>query len=61
MAKFESSNTVACNSPVKAYFIHHIRTLISSLGLLSRNRISTIMTMTVIAIALAQPSGEYII
>ena len=61
MAKFESSNTVACNSPVKAYFIHHIRTLISSLGLLSRNRISTIMTMTVIAIALALPSGLYIL
>lgn len=57
----ESINQVACNSPVKAYFIHHIRTLISSLGFLSRNRISTLMTMTVIAIALALPSGLYVL
>ncbi|MDH5471383.1 MAG: permease-like cell division protein FtsX [Gammaproteobacteria bacterium] len=60
MAKFESSNQVARNSPVKAYFIHHIRTLISSLGFLTRNGLSTVMTMTVIAIALALPSGLYV-
>ncbi|MDH5765279.1 MAG: permease-like cell division protein FtsX [Gammaproteobacteria bacterium] len=61
MAKAESSNQFACNSPVKAYFIHHARTLIASLGYLVRNRISTLMTMTVIAIALALPSGLYVL
>jgi len=61
IARFESSNTHASNPPLKAYVIHQIRTFFSSLGLLSRNRISTIMTMTVIAIALALPSGLYIL
>lgn len=61
MARSEVTNQLACNSPVKAYFIHHLRTLIASLGFLLRNRMSTLMTMTVIAIALALPSGLYVL
>ena len=46
-------------SPFKAWFIHHLRTLIASLGFLWRNAISSLMTIAVIAIALALPAGLY--
>jgi len=59
MAKSDSSNQLARNTPVKAYFIHHARTLIASLGVLSRNPLSSLMTIAVIAIALALPTGMY--
>lgn len=49
------------NSPVKAYFLHHARVFISSLGELSRRPIASMMTVTVIAIALALPSGMYLL
>ena len=46
-------------SPFRAWFIHHLRTLIASLGFLWRNAISSLMTIAVIAIALALPAGLY--
>lgn len=46
-------------SPVKAWLIHHVRTLIGSLGFLWRNAVSSMMTIAVIAIALALPAGLY--
>ena len=49
------------NSPLKAYFLHHIRVFLSSLGELTRRPIASMMTVTVIAIALALPSGLYIL
>ena len=60
MARHDSSNTMARNAPIKAYFVNHVRTLIASLGFLSRNAISSSMTMAVIAIALALPAGMYV-
>lgn len=48
------------NSPLKAYFLHHARVFISSLGELTRRPIASMMTVTVIAIALALPSGMYL-
>lgn len=60
MSRAESTNQLAKNAPIKAYFIHHLRTLIASLGVLSRNPLSTSMTVAVIAIALALPSGLYV-
>jgi cell division transport system permease protein len=59
IAKTDRSNQRARNAPVKAYFIHHARTLIASLGVLSRNPLSSLMTIAVIAIALALPTGMY--
>jgi len=59
MSKSDVSNKKARNAPIKAYFIHHARTLIASLGVLSRNPLSSFMTIAVIAIALALPAGMY--
>jgi cell division transport system permease protein len=44
-----------------AYALDHARTLISSLGRLYRNSFSSLMTVAVIGIALALPSGLYVI
>ncbi|MCW8956831.1 MAG: permease-like cell division protein FtsX [Gammaproteobacteria bacterium] len=60
MARAETANQVFRNAPMKAWMIHHIRTLIGSLGFLTRNGLSSFMTMAVIAIALALPSGMYV-
>lgn len=49
------------NTPIKAYFLHHIRVFLSSLGELTRRPIASMMTITVIAIALALPSGMYLL
>jgi len=59
MSKSDALNKKARNAPIKAYFIHHARTLIASLGVLSRNPLSSFMTIAVIAIALALPAGMY--
>ncbi|MDH5610968.1 MAG: permease-like cell division protein FtsX [Gammaproteobacteria bacterium] len=48
------------NTLITAYLIHHIRVLLSSLGHLTRQPLSTMMTMAVIAIALTLPSGLYL-
>lgn len=49
------------NSAFKAYFINHIRVFLSSLGELTRRPIASMMTIAVIAIALAMPSGLYVL
>ncbi len=48
------------NSRISAYFIHHMRVLLASLGHLTRQPLSTSMTMAVIAIALTLPTGLYL-
>lgn len=48
------------NTLLTSYLVHHLRVFISSLGHLTRHPISTLMTSTVIAIALALPAGLYI-
>lgn len=44
-----------------AYALDHARTLVSSLGRLYRNSFSSLMTVAVIGIALALPSGLFVI
>ncbi|MDH3342637.1 MAG: permease-like cell division protein FtsX, partial [Gammaproteobacteria bacterium] len=48
------------NTLISAYFIHHARVLLGSLGRLTRQPLSTSMTMAVIAIALTLPAGLYL-
>ena len=53
------------NSPkrsgqLRAYFSHHLRVSLASLGRLYAQPIATLMTAAVIAIALALPVGLYI-
>ena len=48
------------NSKLVSYLTHHLQMLIASLGYLSRQPVSTLMTSAVIAIALALPAGLYI-
>lgn len=48
------------NTLFTSYLVHHLRAFVSSLGHLTRHPISTLMTSTVIAIALALPAGLYI-
>jgi cell division transport system permease protein len=43
-----------------SYLMHHLQMFIASLGFLSRQPFSTLMTSAVIAIALALPAGLYI-
>lgn len=59
MAKAES-NQLAKSSPFKAWLINHARTLISSLGAMTRQPGSSMMTIAVIAIALALPAGLFV-
>jgi cell division transport system permease protein len=60
MAKAES-NQLAKSSPFKAWAINHLRTLISSLGTMTRQPASSFMTIAVIAIALALPAGLFVL
>ncbi|MDT8451147.1 MAG: permease-like cell division protein FtsX [Gammaproteobacteria bacterium] len=48
------------NTLLITYFIHHLRVLLGSLGRLTRQPLSTLMTMAVIAIALTLPAGLYL-
>ena len=48
------------NSRLVSYLLHHLQMLIASLGYLSRQPFSSLMTTAVIAIALALPAGLYI-
>ncbi len=50
-------NQISRGSPVKSWAINHARTLIASLGTMTRQPASSFMTIAVIAIALALPSG----
>ena len=47
-------------SRLVSYLMHHLQMLIASLGYLSRQPFSSLMTSAVIAIALALPAGLYI-
>ncbi len=60
MAKAES-NQRARNSPLQAWAINHLRTLIASLGAMTRQPASSMMTIAVIAIALALPSALFVV
>lgn len=60
MAKADS-NQLARSSPLKAWGINHLRTFIASLGAMSRQPASSMMTVAVIAIALALPSGLLVV
>lgn len=60
MAKTEA-NQLAKSSPFKAWLTNHARTLIASLGTMSRQPASSFMTVAVIAIALALPSGLFVL
>ncbi|VAW66605.1 Cell-division-associated, ABC-transporter-like signaling protein FtsX [hydrothermal vent metagenome] len=60
MARVEG-NQIARSSPLKAWLINHARTLIASLGLLTRQPATSFMTIAVIAIALALPSGLFVL
>jgi len=55
------SNQLAKSSPLKAWLVNHVRTLIASLGTMSRQPASSFMTIAVIAIALALPSGLFVL
>jgi cell division transport system permease protein len=48
------------NARVASYVTHHLQVFIASLGYLTRQPVSTLMTSAVIAIALALPAGLYI-
>lgn len=48
------------NSKLVSYLSHHLQMFIASLGYLSRQPVSTLMTSAVIAIALALPAGLYV-
>lgn len=49
------------NNLFNAYLVHHLRVFIASLGHLSRAPMATLMTSAVIAIALALPSGMFVV
>jgi len=51
------SNQLARGNPIQAWAINHARTLIASLGTMTRQPASSFMTIAVIAIALALPAG----
>ena len=60
MARAEG-NQLAKNSPFQAWLTNHARTLIASLGAMTRQPASSLMTTAVIAIALALPSGMFVL
>ncbi|MBL4762507.1 MAG: cell division protein FtsX [Gammaproteobacteria bacterium] len=51
----------AIASQTSAYFMHHVRTLFFSLGKLYRAPAATLMTMAVVGIALALPTGLFVL
>jgi len=53
-------NSPKRSSQLRAYFSHHLRVSLASLGRLYAQPIATLMTAAVIAIALALPVGLYI-
>ncbi|HED33287.1 MAG TPA: cell division protein FtsX [Gammaproteobacteria bacterium] len=60
MAKAES-NQIARSSPFKAWLVNHARTLIASLGTMTRQPAASFMTIAVIAIALSLPAGLFVL
>jgi len=55
------SNQLAKSNPLKAWATHHLRTLIASLGVMTRQPAASLMTVAVIAIALALPAGMFVL
>lgn len=53
-------NSPQKSSRLRSYFGHHLRVSLASLGRLYQQPIATLMTATVIAIALALPVGLYV-
>jgi cell division transport system permease protein len=47
--------------PLKNYFVRHVQVALNSLGRLYRSRMASLMTAAVIGIALALPSGLYLL
>jgi len=60
MAKSDA-NQLAKSSPIRAWAINHLRTLIASLGAMTRQPAASLMTVAVIAIALALPAGMFVL
>ncbi|MGB5275734.1 MAG: permease-like cell division protein FtsX [Gammaproteobacteria bacterium] len=56
----KKSRATKKNSRLRSYLRHHLQMLVASLGYLSRQPVSSLMTSAVIAIALALPAGLYI-
>lgn len=62
MAKSEQQNyQPSFKIRIGSYGISHMRTLLSSLGRLYQHKLSSIMTIMVLAIALALPTGFYVL
>ncbi len=55
------ANQLAKSSPFQAWMINHLRTLIASLGVMTRQPAASLMTIAVIAIALALPAGMFVL
>ena len=55
------SEKPAIASQTSAYFMHHVRMLFFSLGKLYRAPAATVMTMAVVGIALALPTGLFVL
>jgi cell division transport system permease protein len=56
----KKSGATKKNSRLRSYLGHHLQMFVASLGYLSRQPVSSLMTSAVIAIALALPAGLYI-
>jgi cell division transport system permease protein len=56
----KKSRATKKNSRLRSYLRHHLQMFVASLGYLSRQPVSSLMTSAVIAIALALPAGLYI-
>ena len=50
----------ATHNRLNAYFLHHLQSLVFSLGKIYQTRATTIMTVAVIGITLSLPGGFYI-
>jgi cell division transport system permease protein len=61
MARGAILSRLPLNARVTAYGRDHLRTLIASLGRLSRTPLSSVLTTAVIGIALALPGGLYVL
>lgn len=56
-----ASASVSGGSSIESYFAHHLRVFINSLGRMRENPFSSFLTVAVIGIALALPSGLHVI
>jgi len=56
-----ASASIAANRHLTAYFVHHFQAFFYSLGRIWQNPFSSLMTISVIGIALALPSGLHVV